>query len=100
MTRSSKRFDNSFIHLAVRTSQGGKRTDLLLNDISGETFEEAVKEQSICDTLLSLPRADHLVVLVDGAALADARRHDHVAQTNDFLQRLVQGGHCGTQTAL
>jgi hypothetical protein len=100
MVRSSAQFDNSFIHLAVRPMDGGTRTDLLLNDISGETFEAAVKAQGVCETLLSLPRADHLVVVVDGAALGDMRRNDHVSQTNDFLQRIVQGGYCGMQTAV
>jgi Double-GTPase 2 len=100
MPRSSAQFDNSLIHLSVRPNRGGPRADLLINDISGETFETAVKVQSICETLFFLRRADHLVVLVDGAALADIRRHDRVSQTRDFLQRVVQGGHCGVLTAL
>jgi len=101
MLRTSSQFDNSFIHIAVRPNNGGPRVDLLLNDISGETFNAAVAAQSTCDTLLALARADHLVTLVDGAALADpARRHLHVSQVADFLQRVTQSGQCGAQTAL
>jgi len=100
MLRSSAQFDNSFIHLSVRPSKGGPRVDLLLNDISGETFERAVAAQSSCDKLLALSRADHLVLLVDGAVLAGSLCHHHVSQTNDFLIRVLQGRHCGTHTAL
>jgi hypothetical protein len=101
MPRTSSQFDNSFIHVAVRPSSGGARVDLLLNDISGETFNAAIAAQSTCETLLALARADHLVTLIDGAALADpARRHLHASQVADFLQRVIQSGQCGTQTAL
>jgi Double-GTPase 2 len=101
MTRSSSQTDNSFLHLAVRSSGDGARVELLLNDIAGDTFEKAVAAQSICEKLVALARADHLVVLVDGAALAaPTLRYYQVEQVRDFLQRVLQGGRCGVQTAL
>jgi len=101
MPHSSAQFDNSLLHLAVRHTVSSPRVDLLLNDIAGETFERAVAAQSACERLLLLSRADHLVVLADGAALADpARTHHHVAQVHDFLQRVIQSGQCGVRTAL
>lgn len=101
MSRTSSHFDNSFIHIAVRPTNGGARVDLLLNDVSGETFKTAVASQSACEKLLALARADHLVTLVDGTALADAgRRHHHISHVSDFLQRVLQSGQCGIQTAL
>jgi len=101
MKRSSSQFDNSFLHIAVQSIDNGTRTELLLNDITGETFEKAVASQVECDKLISLARADHLVVVVDGAALAELLlRHHHIEQTRDFLQRVLQSGQCGPQTAL
>jgi hypothetical protein len=72
MPRSSSQFDNSFIHLAVRSIDNHTRMELLLNDITGETFEKAVASQPECEKLIALARADHLVVVVDGGALATA----------------------------
>jgi len=101
MTRSSSQFDNSFLHLAVRSTVRGSRVELLLNDIAGETFKKAVATQLDCEKLLALARADHLVVMIDGAALAAPElRHHHIEQVGDFLQRVLQGGQCGLRTAL
>ena len=101
MPRSSSQFDNSFLHVAVRSTSNGTRVELLLNDIAGETFKKAVAAQSNCEKLVALARADHLVVLVDGAALASRTlRNYQVEQVRDFLQRVLQGGQCGAHTAL
>jgi len=97
----SSQFENSFLHIAVRSTSGGQRIDMLFNDIPGETFREAIAAKPACDKLISLARADHLIVLVDGAALADpSRRFHHIGQVKDFLQRVIQGGQCGKRTAL
>lgn len=101
MERSSSQFDNSFLHLAVRSTETGKRTDLLLNDITGETFKAAIATRSACDKLIGLARADHLVILVDGEALASpSLRGLQIGQTRDFIQRVLQNGQCGMHTAL
>lgn len=101
MTRSSSQFDNSFLHLAVRSTSNETHVELLLNDIAGETFKKAVTAQSKCQKLVALARADHLVVLVDGGELAEpALRHYQVEQVRDFLQRVLQSGQCGAHTAL
>lgn len=101
MARSSRKFDNSFIHVAVRSSRTGDRTEMLLNDISGETCTDAVAAQSVCDQLLGPRRADHLVMLVDGTALASpAQRYLQIDQVREFIQRVLQSGQCGTWTAL
>lgn len=101
MEHSSAQLDNSFMHLAVRPTHGGVRVDLLLNDIAGETFNEAVEAQESCQKLVALARADHLLVLIDGAALVNpALRYHHIEQVHDFIQRVLQSGQCGTHTAL
>lgn len=101
MERSSSQFDNSFIHLAVRSTDNGIRVELLLNDITGETFETAVAAQSNCEKLVALARADHLVVFVDGGALAAPTLRNHQVEcVRNFLQRVLQSGQCGKHTAL
>lgn len=102
MDRSPHRYDNSFVHLSVRSRETGMRTEILFNDISGETFQKAVATQSICGSLIGIARADHLVILVDGEALASPThsRHHHIGQTRDFLQRVLQSKQCGATTAL
>ena len=98
MDRSSSRFDNAFLHLEVLLRTSSVRIDMLFNDISGETFERAVSSQSICDNLIVLRRANHVVVLIDGALMATHQRHHHLAQIHDFLQRAIQGGHLHSHT--
>ena len=101
MKRSSAIFDNSFLHLAVRSMANGTRMELLLNDIIGETLEKAVASQAECDKLVALARADHLVVVVDGEALpTPTLRNYQIDQACDFLQRVRQSGRCGTHNAL
>ena len=101
MERSSSQFDNSFLHLAVRSTETGTYTELFLNDITGETFKKAVASQSECEKLIGLARADHLVILVDGEALATATlRHYQIEQTRDFLQRVIQSAQCGLHTSV
>ena len=101
MKRTSTQFDNTFLHLAVREAETQRRVDLLLNDISGESFGTAIASQARCDELLALDRADHLVVMVDGESLALPRlRHRQSEQVLDFLQRVIQTRRCGLHTAV
>ncbi|WP_395751679.1 TRAFAC clade GTPase domain-containing protein [Prosthecobacter sp.] len=101
MTRSSTQFDNCFIHLAVRSDKTTELTDLLINDVTGETFEAAIADQGTCEKLIALARADHLVVLLDGSSLANrGTRHHHFGQVRDFVQRVIQSGQCGKKTSL
>jgi hypothetical protein len=102
MERSSQRFDNSFLHFKVSPlGEENAAVDILLNDISGETFGEAIATQSVCDRLIGLARCDHLALVLDGAALLTAvLQHDHEAKARNFLQRVIQSGQIGKQTML
>lgn len=102
MERSSQQFDNSFLHLSVREVNGTSRPiNVLLNDVSGETFGEAVANQSICDRLVCLARCDHLVLMLDGEAIVDrTMRHDHEAKARNFLQRVLQSGQITERTVV
>ena len=101
MEKSSRRWDNTFLHFTVRHHLGGDPVDLLLNDISGETYPDAITAESVCKELICLQRADHLALVVDGEAIADrGRRHDHCAKAKNFVQRALQTGQLGKQTVL
>ena len=102
MEHTSRRYDNSCLHLTVQGAiPENRHTDLLLNDVSGDTYPDAIAASSVCETLLCLQRADHLVVVVDGAAMVDRnRRHDHYAKALEFVQRAIQTGQIGPWTVL
>lgn len=102
MDRSSRIYDNSFLHFTVRSPDGDREySDVLLNDISGETVRDAVKNQSLSEQLLGLARADHLVVVADGGALSDLEQcFDHAGRVSSFVQRIVQSGQIGRQTVM
>jgi hypothetical protein len=102
MERSSRQYDNSFLHFTVRQPvSGAEPIDLLVNDISGETFPEAITTESVCQQLVCLRRADHLALVADGEAIADRSfRHDHCAKTKNFVQRVLQTGQIGKETVL
>jgi len=102
MEHSSRQYDNSFLHFTVRERViGSEPFDILLNDISGETFPEVIAAESVCEQLLCLSRADHLAVIVDGAAITKRHlRHDHVAKAMNFVQRVLQTGQINKQTVL
>jgi hypothetical protein len=102
MDHTSRRYDNSCLHLAVQPKGSDRHhIDLLLNDISGDTYPDAISASSVCETLLCVRRADHLGVVVDGGAIVDRyRRHDHLAKAINFVDRLLQTGQIGSQTIL
>jgi hypothetical protein len=102
MARSSRQYDNTFLHLTVRQRfEDAEPVDLLLNDISGETFPEVIAAESVSEQLVCLRRADHVVLVVDGAAIANRNlRHDHCAKAKNFVQRVLQTGQIGKQTVL
>jgi hypothetical protein len=102
MEHSSRQYDNSFLHLTVRSqASGSQQRDILLNDISGETFPEVISAESVCKQLLCVSRADHLAVLVDGGAIAKREtRYDHCAKAMNFVQRLLQTEQIGKHTIL
>jgi hypothetical protein len=102
MPKSSRQYDNSFLHFTVRQSVNSTEpVEMLLNDISGETYPEAITMASVCEQLICLGRADHLAVVVDGAAIARRDlRHDHCAKAKNFVQRVLQTGQIGKETVL
>jgi hypothetical protein len=102
MEHSSRRYDNTLLHFTIqRLAERTPQVDILLNDISGETYPDAITAESVCRQLACLQRADHLGIVVDGAAIANRDlRHDHCAKAKNFVQRVLQTGQVGKGTIL
>jgi hypothetical protein len=83
--------NDTFFHLSVHPAgEMDREIDVLLSDLAGETFPTAVALQDFCAELRSLARADHLVVFLDSAELADpARRQAERNNAREFLSRVL-----------
>jgi hypothetical protein len=94
--------NNLFLHLRVRQEdEAASPTDILIGDIPGEVFPEAVAEESVCRDLYALRRANHLVLFLDSGVLCDtSKRHDHCGKVFDFVVRALQTGQVGQHTVL
>ncbi len=102
-TSSTYRSENNlFLHLRVRPEKGpAAPIDILISDIPGELFSEAVAEESVCKDIKALRRANHVVVFLDSEVLCDmAKRHDHCGKVFDFIGRALQTGQIGQHTIL
>lgn len=102
-TGSTYRSENNlFLHLRIRPEKGGADPiDILISDIPGEIFPEAVAEESVCKDIRALRRANHLIVFLDSKVLCDmAKRHDHCGKVFDFVGRALQTGQIGQHTVL
>ena len=94
--------NNLFLHLRIRPDTGSAPPiDLLIGDIPGEVFPEAIAEESVCRDLYALGRANHLLLFLDSGVLCDtAKRHDHCGKIFDFVLRALQTGQIGQHTVL
>ena len=80
-----------FLHLALR--KDATRRDLLLSDLSGEAFDDVVNSLDSARGLTELERADHLLLMLDGARLTDpAQRQAHLRNMGSALRSLIQVG--------
>lgn len=94
--------NNLFLHMRVRHSKASAAPlDLLLGDIPGEIFPEAVAEEKACLELHALCRANHLVLFLDSGVLCNAsKRHDHCGKIVSFVNRALQTGQVGQHTVV
>src|ERR1017187_6578902 len=96
VTKRTRRIENdTFLHLTIHPeADATQHLDLLISDLAGETFPTAVASGAFCAELHALGRADHLVVFVDCARLADrALRHPECDNARAFLQRVSSVKH-------
>lgn len=69
---TSRQADLHYYHLALSRGRGENRRHLLISDRAGETYKEARDRPDIARTLPELASASRVVMLVDGARVADA----------------------------
>lgn len=103
MERSSRQFDNTFLHLQVRNDEvpDSEVTNVLINDVCGETVSEAIANEPTCKELVSLKRADHVVLVADGRALSEPMSHfDHTTKLKNFVERILQTKQLGSHSVL
>lgn len=83
-----------YLHLAVRDRERRRATShLLVSDIPGEFVKDAAESADGFASLGLLHYADHVLLLVNGGALADpARRQQAIARTRSFLGNGIDSG--------
>ncbi len=86
--------DAAFLHLRVSPEGDSQMVpDLLLTDLSGETFRQARDQSDEGERLEFLARADHLVLLIDGKKFAAPRtRWSVVTDSLTILQTFLDNG--------
>lgn len=89
--------EQRLLHLRVRDLELERPAqDLLLSDLSGETFRLVRDSQAECERLLMLRRADHFVLLLDGEKLARPdMRHDAFHNGALLLRACIDAGMVG-----
>ncbi len=98
--RTEREFERRpLLHLQVRREEPtASFRDLLFTDITGEAFELARDSTEYCQKFGVLRRADHIVLLVDGARLVNpSERYEATATPRNFLRRCLDAGMLGNR---
>jgi hypothetical protein len=87
--------NDTFFHLLVKpAAPDAAPIELLVSDLAGETYPEAVATLSFCQGLQALVRADHLVLFLDSKSLTnDSKKHAECDNARSFLQRVLAAIH-------
>ena len=87
-TERTKLPEGALLHLKVRRQDLGRPSlDLLFTDLSGERFRLARDSTEECKKLELLLRADHFVLLVDGALLVETQHRQEACVCARLLLR-------------
>lgn len=90
-SRTGRKENDKFFHLVVRPAgKAGGPIELLVSDLAGETYPEAVASLPFCSSQQALARADHLVLFIDGNSMVDdSKRHAECDNARTFLKRVL-----------
>ena len=97
-TRRTSRAENDhFLHLRVQASDASSlATDLLISDLSGESYRDAVGSKVFCKEQLAMVRADIVCLFIDSSTLIDKRkRFSEQDNAVNFLHRVREVVHAG-----
>lgn len=90
-----------FLHLGVARLQNSERCDLMFADRAGETYAAIRTKPDSARTLVELSKSDRLVLLVDGARVAEpSERAGALQSVRQTLRALIQEGLAGAHLAV
>lgn len=94
-SRTQRRENDTFLHLRVHPEgEPWSHSDILISDLAGETFPEAVASREFCAAQRALVRADHLVLFLDCDSLVgNAKRHSEFDNALGFLRQVAAVKH-------
>ncbi len=92
--RTPRGEEMQFLHLQLAPIDApSPRNEIMLADLSGEHYSQAVHSLAACQSLPALRRADNLAILIDGALVADLRRWQWaVEEAQTLLRSCVEAG--------
>lgn len=98
--RTSRVEAGRFLHLAIK-SMGKERQNLLIYDVTGESYQAANANSDDCKALPFFSRADHITVLIDGRKMCSiTERLNEKTKIYRLLRRCLDCGAIGTDTCL
>lgn len=97
MPRTNPKEDRIFLHLKVRDKDMDRPIrDLLISDLSGELYREAKDSVEDCRKLGLIRRADHFILLIDGAKIVrNDKRQSAKVDAEQLLKCCVDAGQLG-----
>jgi hypothetical protein len=95
--RTSMQEGRRFIHFGLaRAGDVENRHDLLICDRAGEAYRQARSNSLLVRDLIEVVKANHLVILLDGARLSDPFERSGVIQiVRQTVRALIDGGALG-----
>lgn len=78
-----------FLHIALSDPERRTRTNLLLGDMSGELYDTVRDSSDECAKYGFLRRADHFVVMLNGAKLAENSHAEAFAHARGVVRSLL-----------
>lgn len=89
--------DQLMLHISLQRESDGSFVDLLITDLSGESFKAATEAADDCTALTMVKRADHFVLCLDGEKLLDgAARHQVITDGHSILRSFLEAKMLGS----
>lgn len=94
VTSRSEKKGVHYLHMKVVDSKAGNQAlTFLFADRSGEYFKDATNDTAVCAEFVELPRADSIVLLVDGEKiLRREERHVVLSNCGALVKTLIDNG--------
>ncbi|WP_061260462.1 TRAFAC clade GTPase domain-containing protein [Leptospira interrogans] len=89
-----------YFHLSISPVENlNAKRDLMFSDRAGETYRNARSNTVLIKDLIEIPRADKVLLLLDGARISDPEeRSDSMQSTRQMLRALIDNGALGSDS--